>query len=451
LLRRTTLLISEKKLENARMEIALEVPENRVEVEYKSVFNKIKNNAKLDGFRRGKAPLEIIERRYTDAADQEVAENLLKSIYLDTVSEKNYKPIAPPQFSFDKVTRGVPFKFTAVFETIPTVEVAPYKGVEAKERACEITDDDVMKEIDALRERNATVSKKEDGAAAEKGDLVKIKVRRIDDVDPAVIENVEFKEYSIIIGKDKDEGSFDDALMGMKVDEQKEVKIKYSKDYSVKELAGQSARYQLGLMEINKLILPALDDDFAKDLGEYGTLDELRTKLRENLENYVSQKAKSESKGRIMKKIVEGSTFDIPDSLIEKEMSALFHRVQERTGYHAQDINEFTSALGLNAEEFEKKLREEAQANVRSTLILTEVGFKEELKVPEEKYREFVALLARRYQKPVEELEQTIAQNGSRESIESELLLDTALDFLYDNAKISKEKKIPLQEFLKGE
>ena len=445
------MLISEKKLENARMEIALEVPESRVEVEYKSVFNKIKNNAKLDGFRRGKAPLELIERKYMDAASEEVAENLLKSIYLDTVTEKNYKPIAPPQFSFDKVTRGGSFKFSAVFETVPEVTLGSYKGVEAKERYCEITEDDVMKEIEALRERNATVTKKEDGAAAEKGDFVKIKVRRIDDVDPAQVEGVEFKEYSIIVGKDKDEGSFDDALTGMKADELKEVKIKYSRDYSVKELAGQAARYQLGVIEINKLILPALDDDFAKDLGEYGTLDELRKKLRENLENYVSQKAKSEAKGKIMKKIVESSSFDIPDSLIEKEMSALFNRVQERTGYHAQDINEFTSALGLNPEEFEKKLREEAQANVKSTIVLTEVGFKEELKVPEEKYREFVALLARRYQKPFEELEKTIAQNGSRESIESELLLDTALDYLYDNAKVSKEKKVPLQEFLKGE
>ncbi len=122
------MLISEKKLENARMEIALEVPESRVEVEYKSVFNKIKNNAKLDGFRRGKAPLELIERKYMDAASEEVAENLLKSIYLDTVTEKNYKPIAPPQFSFDKVTRGGSFKFSAVFETVPEVTLGSYKG-----------------------------------------------------------------------------------------------------------------------------------------------------------------------------------------------------------------------------------------------------------------------------------------------------------------------------------
>ncbi|TAL30739.1 MAG: trigger factor [Spirochaetes bacterium] len=445
------MIISEKKLENARMEITLEVPENRVELEYKSVLDKIKNNAKLDGFRRGKAPLEVIERKFMEAADQEVAENLLKSTYLDAVTEKSYRPIAPPEFTFDKVSRGQGFKFSAVFETIPTVEMVSYKGVGAKERSCEVTDADVMREIDSLRERNATVSKKEDGAVVEKGDFVKIKVKRIDDVDPAEADKVEFKEYSIIVGKDKDEGSFDDALKGMKTEELKEVKMKYSKDYSVKELAGQTARYILGVTEVNKLILPALDDDFAKDLGEYSTLDDLKKKMRENLETYVSQKAKSEAKGQLMKEIVTHSTFDIPNSLLEKEMFALFKKVQERTGYTAQNINEFAAALGLNAEDFEKQLREEAQANVKSTLVLSEIGFKEELKVPEEKFREFVELLARRYNKPVEELLQTIEQNGSRESIESELLLDTALDFIYINATISKQKKVSLQEFMKGE
>ena len=446
------MIISEKKLENARMEIRVEVPENRVETEYKSVFEKIRGRARIDGFWKGKAPLELIERRFGDMADQEVAENLLKSVYLDAVTEKNYRPIAPPRFDFERIKRGEGFVFTAAFETMPQIELGDYKGLKTTERLCKITDDDVMREIETLRERNANVSRKEgDDARVEKGDMVKIGIKRIDNVAPDKIEDLEFKEYNMIVGKSRTEYGFDDDVIGMKTGELKETKIKYPKNYEIEDLAGQTARYIIRVDEINRMDLPALDDDFAKDLGEYSSLAEMKNGIRANLEKFVTEKAKSEAKGRLLREAVEKSTFDLPLSMIEKEMEALFRRVQERIGYFNDDINEFAATLGLNVEEFSARLRSEAESNIKSTLLLSRIAEKEELKVLEEKYREVVESIAKRNNRSVEELERIISDNNSRESIESDLVMESALEFIYENAKIDRAKPQTLDEFIKGE
>lgn len=446
------MIISEKKLENAQVEIRIEVPENRVETEYKSVYEKIRGNAKLDGYRKGKVPLELIERKFSDMADQEVAENLLRSVYMDAVTEKNYRPIAPPRFDFESIKRGAAFAFTAVFETMPETEVGDYKGIKTSERTCRITDDDVKREIETLRERNANVSKKDgEDARVEKGDMVKIKIKRIDNVEADRIDGVEFKEYNMIVGKSKAEYGFDDDVMGMKGGEEKEAKIKYPRDYEIKDLAGQTARYIVRVEEINRMDLPALDDDFARDLGEYTSLEEMKKGIRANLEKFVTEKARSEAKGKLLKEVVERSNFDLPLSMIEKEMEALFRRVQERTGYFAQDINEFSATLGLNAEEFSGRLRAEAESNIKSTLVLSKIAEKEELRVAEEKYREVVESIAKRNNRSVEELEKLIDENNSRESIESDLVMESALDFIYENAKIDRGKPQGLDEFIKAE
>ncbi|HPV96352.1 MAG: trigger factor [Spirochaetota bacterium] len=446
------MIISEKKLENAQMELHIDVPENRVEIEYKSVFERIRNNARIDGYRKGKAPLELIERKFVDMADQEVAENILRSEYQEAVIEKNYTPISPPSFNFDRIKRGEGFSFTVVFETMPVIELGDYRGLKVNERTCKITEDDVKREIETLRERHANISKKEgDDARVEKGDMIRIGIKRIDNVEPERVEGLEFKEYNMIVGKSRSEYGFDGDVLGMKSGERKETKIKYPKDYEVRDLAGQTARYIIRVDEINRMDLPALDDEFAKDLGEYSSLDEMKNGIRAKLEKFVTEKAKSEAKGKLLREAVAKSGFDLPASMVRKEMGALFQRVQERTGYFSEDINEFAATLGLNVEEFSGSLRTEAESNIKSTLLLSKIAEKEELKVPEDKYREVVEGIAKRNNSSVEELERIISQNNSRESIESDLVMESALELIYENAKIDRAKPESLDEFIKSE
>ena len=444
-------LISEKKLENAQMELSIEVPADRVELEYKAAFDRIQRNAKIDGFRKGRVPREIIERRFTELADQEVAEHLLRGVYLEVVQDKDFKPISQPRFDFGKPERGKSFPFTAVFDMRPEARLGDYKGLSVEERSCAINEEDVASELETIRERNASISKKEDGGRVENGDLVKVRIKRIDNVDPSEIEKLDFREYQIVVGKSKESYAIDNDLLGMVAGEEKEVKVKYPKDYASEELAGQSVRYLVKIDEINRRDLPALDDDFAKDLGSYESLDQLKDEIRKNLEEFVSGRAKGEAKNALMKEIVAKSSFEIPPSMVEKEMEALLMRLQERMGFQADDINQFAAVLGINAEELSQKLREEALGNIKSMLVLSEVSDREKLTVPEEKYRQVLDAVAKRNNKSIEEIEKIVAENNTRGNIESELLLERAMDFIYENASVKKKKPVPLSEFIKGE
>jgi trigger factor len=440
--------ISEKKLENATVELKIDVPVEKVETEYQTVFNRLKNVVTIDGFRKGKAPLNLVEKKFGETAAREVAENLLKDVFLEAIKEKNFSPIALPRYEFDSISRDKPFSFKAVFEISPTVELGKYRSVSAEEAACTITDADVTSEIEAVRERYAKVNKKDEGAVVQDGDLVRIRVKRIDDVREEDLDKVESKEYSIVVGKSKDESALDKHLGGMKAGEERRIDIKYPKDYDVSELSGQKAVYHVELVDISDIVLPELNDEFAKNAG-YQSLEELTAKTRETLGKYVADRARGDAKGQILKQIIEGSAFDIPETMIANEMNELFRKTQESIGYFSDDMEKFASAIGQEAGSFKSQLRERAVRMIKTSLALMEIAQKEELKVDEGRYKEVVENIARRNGKSVDEIEKIMDENDSRRTIRSELLLDSAMEFIYQNAKIKNLKPVSFDEFLK--
>ncbi|HOO72072.1 MAG TPA: trigger factor [Spirochaetota bacterium] len=440
--------ITDKKLENASMELQIEVPQERVEIEYKAVYDKLKRSVTIDGFRKGKAPLHLVEARYNEYADQEVAENIVKSAFLDAVTEKQLTPIAEPVFDYDGIKRGESFTFKAVFDMPPKVELGKYRELPVEERACNIENEDIEKEIDAMRDQYAVVTKKEEaGTEVIKGDLVKIQMKRLDIADTSDQAEESVKEYSIIIGRVKQDSILDDQIIGMKAGEEKSIEVKYPKEYYIKDLAGQKARYSVTVVEINDRALPELNDEFAQKVG-YESMEDFRTKTRDYIEKFVANKCGGESKSEIIKMVIENSSFEIPESVIVNEMYDLFIRTQQRFGNKSESIDEFATAMGINADEFRSQLREEALYSVKKSLILYEIARKEELSVTEEMFKDFVKTYSERSSMPVEEVERIIEENKSRENIENELLLNSSIEFLYTNAKIKKQKPVSFEEFI---
>ena len=444
------MIVSEKKLENARMELEIEVPETSIETEYEKVFNEFQKNAKIDGFRKGKVPREMIVKRFQSNADIEVAENIVKAAYLDALKEKDLRPISEPEIKFDnKIERTKPFKFNIKFDIAPTIELGEYKKIAAKENECKIDDKDIEKELQSLRERYATVAKKEQGESAEKGNYVRAEVKRIDNVEESERSTLQPRNISLIIGKDTTEHNFDQDIIGMKVDEEKEVTKKYPKDHPDKELAGQKAKFLLKVIEISNLTLPELDDEFAKDLGDFLTLEDVRKKIRDDFEHFINDKIKKLVNNELMNKIIESSKFDLPESIIKREMENITARLENGMGLQAGGLNDLFANGTVNKEEFETKIKEEALQNIKATLILVEIGKVENLKASEEKYKEIVNSYSARINKSVEEVEKIIEENGSKENIESDLILNSAIDFIYNNANIKKLKSISFEELQK--
>lgn len=442
-------IISEKKLENAVVELEIEVPVEKVELEYKAVFNKIQRNAKVDGFRQGKAPLQIVETKYKEYAGGEVAENLARSSVVEAMEKASLAPITEPKFHYTNVSRDESFKFKAFFEVMPTVELGNYTGIKAEEPAVSITEADIENEINAIRERQSKTEPAAEGTAVENGHLVKFRLKRIDDVEKDQIDAVEFREYSIVIGKSKDEYTLDKHFIGMKAGEEKEVSQSYPESYHINDFAGKTITYLVQVAEIGNVILPELTDEFAVSSGFENAAD-MRIKTKENVEKYVKDRISSDSRNDIMTSIVENSKFDIPESMVLNEMYSIFEKTQQRIGYRAESLEQFAMLMGLDPDEYRDKLREAAQKSIKHTLILSEVAKKESLTVTEEKYKEQIGNLSKAMSKSVEEIEAIIEQNQSKSSIENDMLLEVSMDFLYDKADIKKGQAQSLDEFVKS-
>ncbi|MFH0974617.1 MAG: trigger factor [Spirochaetota bacterium] len=444
------MIISDKKLDNSRMELVIEVPEDKIGTEYLKVFEGFRKNAKIDGFRKGKVPLDIIKKRFKNNADVEVTENIVKNAYMDALKEKELFPISEPEIDIEKqIEAEKPFKFSIKFDIPPTVVLGGYKNISVKENECKVSDADIDKEIQSLRERYATITKREKDERAEKGDYVRAEVTRIDNFEkPGDVKDNQ-KSLSLILGKAPSDTSFDDDIVGMIVDEQKEVTKKYPKDFQQSDIAGQKVKYLLRIVEISKLTLPALDDEFAKDVGQYNSLDDLKTKIKEEFERMASDRIKKIVQDELLKKIIEDSKFDLPESMIAKEIANMTSKVESGIGLKSGGIEELFANGSINKDEFTKKIREDAINNIKSTLVLIEVAKAEKIEAPEDKYKEIISSYAERSKKTFEEIEEIVEQNGSKENIKNELVLGNSYDFLYANANIKKQKPITLEELMK--
>lgn len=443
-------ILSEKKLENAVVELEIEVPIERVEIEYKAVFNKLQKNAKIDGFRAGKAPIQLVETKYKDYAGGEVAENLAKSTFYDAVEKKELAPIVEPRISFETITREEPFKYKAIFEVMPTIELGQYTEIESEEKVCNVSDEDVLVEIETVREKYSDITPKEDeNATVENGNLARFSLKRIDNVSKEEAENLDYKEYSIMVGKSRDEYTLDKHLVGMKKGEEKSITQSYPADYSIKDFAGENVTYQVKINEINNVKLPDLDDEFAKKAG-YESADDMKNKTREYLEKFVNDRITTEVRNDLINKVVEKSTFDIPESMVLNEMYSIFKKTQSRIGYNAESIEQFAMVLGIDPQEYREKLREDAYKSIKNTLVLSEIAKKEDLKAEEEKYQEIITNISTQMGKTVQEIEAMIEENQSRASIENDIILDKAMDTIYGKAKIKKMPAVSLEEFVKS-
>jgi len=440
--------ITENKLENATVELQIEVPVEKVEIEYKAVFDKIKNTVKIDGFRKGKAPVQLVETHYKDYANQEVAENLIRMSFWEAIAQKEITPISEPRYEFDAISRDDVFKFKAVFEVPPTMELGTYKEIAADEKACNVTEDDIKMEIESIRERFAETSDKGEGGIVENGDVVKILVKRIDDIEESEIEKAEYKEYSIVVGKSKDEFTVDKQILGLKEDEEKEAVVDYPADYYSEEFAGKKVTYLVKIAKIESMTLPEMNEELAEK-AQYESVEDMKKKTEDYVNRFVTDRTIGDAKSSILNTIIENSKFDLPSSMIEKESSAIFKKTQQRIGYFMEDMDQFATALGLDPVEFKAKMDEEAAQAIKTTLVLNEIVEKEEMILPEGKYTETLEKIAESNGKSVEEIEKMIQENNSRENVEKELLLESALDFIYMNAKINKLEPVTLEQLMK--
>ncbi len=426
-----------KKGSKSNVEIHVTVNKDEISKIREKVINDIAKNAKIPGFRKGKVPRNIIVTRFSDKIKNETISNILYDSINQIIKEIEYKPISEPVITdLDELNPDRDFSFKAEFDIMPEIKLKEYKNLETTRYEYEVTDEMIEKELNALRERFATL--KSVDKEAEAGDYLVIDYVEYDENGK---EKYKKSDQTVLL--DDKEDQFVKQLIGVKKGDEKDITIKIEAD---KEEESKEIKVHVKVKDIKKKELPELNDDFAQDISDVSSLEELKNKIKKDLEEELKRLAEEKSKTELTEKLIEKNDFELPESMINYEIDRIISEIA--TAYRI-DIE----SLKKNKEEYEKyreNLRNRAIKNLKYELLLSEIAKLEKLEATDKEVDEEIKKYASENKKDFKDVKDTMKKNNSYENLRYQITLRKALDFIYNNAKFSKSEMLKLENENKG-
>lgn len=421
-----------EKTENAnevKLEITIEA--EKFENAMKKVYFQNAKYFNIPGFRKGKAPMNIVEKYYGAQIFYEDAFNdVATEAYEEALEENKIEVVSRPEVDIKQMEKGKDVIFTAVVQTKPEVELGKYKGIELKKIEYTVENKDIEHELGHMQEHNSRLISVDD-RALEKGDIATIDFEGF--VDGVAFEGGKAEGHELEIGSGAFIPGFEDQLIGMKIDEEKEINVTFPKEYFSKDLAGKEAMFKVKLHEIKKKELPKLDDEFAKDVSEFDTLDELKASIKEKLEKNNADRAKYETEDAAIKAVCEKAKVEIPSGMIEMEVENMLKDFEQRLAYQGLNMEQYLKMMGKTEEEIKKEYEPQATEAIKSRLTLEAIRKAEKIEATDKEITEKMKEMAKNYGKKVEEIsDNENLKNYIKEGIESE----KAIEFIVKNAKI---------------
>jgi trigger factor len=420
-----------------KREIELEIPADNVQKATEKVARDIARVARVPGFRPGKAPVTLIRRRFADDIQGEVVQSLVPEYLEKALDEKKMIPVTRPEVDQVQFKEGEPLKFRAVFEVLPEFELGDYKNLQVQIDEIKIGDEQVDKTIEEMRERAATYVPVE-GRPAKDGDylLIKLMGTPVGGGDPVQADNI-----LCHIGGEETLESFTENLRGASAGETKQFQAKYPDDYPDPKLAGKTYNYSIDVQGIKEKKLPELNDEFAKDAaGEQGgvqTLDELRKKIRENLDAAREQEQTSQAREKILESLVKQHDFPVPEALIEGQMDVRLERVVRSLAAQGVDPR----AVNVDWVSLRRKQRDNAINDVKAELLLDRIATAEKIDATDEDVEKEIAALAARSGESATALRARLTKQGALDRMKSKLRSDKVIDWLYRTSRIESTAK----------
>jgi len=411
-----------------RRELELEIPAEEVSRAMERVAKEFARVARVPGFRPGKAPVSLIRRRFADDIKGEVLQSLVPQRVEKAVAEQKLTPVSQPQVDKLDFNEGQPLKFRAVFEVLPEFELGNYKSLEFEMPALDITDDDVTKTLEEMRERAATFAPVE-GRTIQDGDFAQVKLLGTPDGggDPLQADSV-----LCHIGAEETMEPFNANLKGANIGEHRNFDAEYPADYPDAKLAGKKFHYAVEVLGIKTKKLPEVNDDFAKDVSEAATLDELKKKVREGLEHQRDHKHKELLHEKVLAEIVKLHDFPVPEALVEHQMDVRLERVVRSLAAQGVDPR----AVNVDWVALRRRQEERAKDDVKAELIIDRVASKENIDVSEEEVTHELEHMAEHSGESAEAIRARLTKQGALDRMKAKLRSDKTLDWLAQNAKI---------------
>ena len=419
-----------KNANEVKLEITVEA--SKFDEAIKRVYFKSAKYFNIPGFRKGKAPIQIVEKYYGKEIFYEDAFNDSANEALEeAVKENNLEIVSRPEVEIKQMEKGKDLIFTATMQTKPEAELGKYKGVEIKKIEYKVTDEDIEHELSHMQEHNSRLISIDD-RPVENGDITTIDFEGF--VDGKAFEGGKAEGHELEIGSNTFIPGFEDQIIGMKIDEEKDIQVKFPEEYFSKELAGKDATFKVKLHEIKKKELPELDDEFAKDVSEFDTLDELKKSIKEKQEKQNEERAKYETEDAVIKAVCDNMKVEIPSGMINMEIDNMLKELEQRLSYQGLNLEQYLQFMGKTEEDLRKEYEPQAIEGIKSRLALEAVIKAEKIEPDEAEITEKMKEMAKNYGKENDEefLKNENVANYIKEGLKSE----KALEFLVKNAKI---------------
>ncbi len=422
------------KVENTEnkneVKLTFNIEAEKFEEAMKKVYAKTAKYFNIPGFRKGKAPMQLVERQYGSAIFYEDAFNeLVPEIYDNAIKENNVEAVSKPNIDIVQMEKGKELIFTAVVETKPEVELGKYKGIEIKKIEYTTSDKDIEHELGHMAERNARLVTVED-RAVENGDITTIDFEG--SIDGVTFEGGKAENHELEIGSHTFINGFENQIIGMKLEEEKDIKVKFPDDYFSKDLAGKDAVFKVKLHEIKKKELPKMDDEFAKDVSEFDTLDELKNSIKEKLDTQNVEKAKYETESEAIKAVCENAKLDIPNGMVEVEIDNMMKDMETRLSYQGLNMHQYLQMMNKTENDIRDNFKEQAKESIKTRLVLEAIVKAEKIEATPEEITEKIKEMASQYGRKEEELQEN---EQLKEYLSASIENEKAIDFIVKNAK----------------
>ncbi len=425
------------KVENTQnkneVKLSFTVEAEKFEEAMKKVYAKTAKYFTIPGFRKGKAPMNMVERQYgSEIFYEDTFNELVPDIYDAAIKENNIEAVSKPDIDITQMEKGKDLIFTATVQTKPEVTLGKYKGIELPKVEYTVSDKDVEHELGHMAEHNSRIITVED-RPVEKGDITVIDFEG--SIDGVPFEGGKAEKHELEIGSNTFIPGFEDQVIGMKIDEEKDVNVTFPEDYFSKDLAGKPAVFKVKLHEIKKKELPKMDDEFAKDVSEFDTLAELKNSIKEKLQKENDEKAKYETEDNAIKAVCDNVELEIPSGMVETEIDNMVKDVEQRLQYQGLTLAQYYTLSGKTETQVRDEMKEQAEKNVKARLVIEAIIKAEDIKPDDKEVEEKLKEMAKNYKQTEEEMSKN---EFVKNYITENLKVEKAIKFIVDNSKIKK-------------
>lgn len=423
-----------EKLEKNMAKLTIEVPAEEFDAAIKNAYNKNKNKFSIPGFRKGKAPLAMLEKMYGAGIFYEDAANeVIDASYPKAAEESKEEIVSTPEIKVTQIEKGKAFIYEATVALKPEVTLGEYKGVEVKKAEAVVTDEDVENELTAARKKNGRLIDVEDGAI-EDGDNTIIDFTGY--IDDKTFDGGAGTDYPLVIGSHSFIEGFEDQLIGKKKGETCDINVTFPAEYHADELAGKPAKFVVTIKEVKRNELPELNDEFASEVSDFDTLDEYKADIRKKLQEKKEQDAKVENENNVIEKVVENAQMELPQPMVDTQAREMVENYARRLQSQGLNINDYMKYTGMTPEKLMEQMRPEAEKRIKTRLVLEKVVEVENVEVSDEKLDEQINEIAASYKLEGAKLKEMMGER-EKEQIREDLKVQAAIDLLVEQAKLA--------------